>query len=213
VAGLAAHLTSDPQRMAPDPGTIPQQPLLALRAYVESFSETQLYSVIMNSSARTFYTRLLFKRISKLVEQKVISAFARQHLDRASEEIQGLLLAQRPAGRRDILFLWAHKLHETQLRLKAVVREAKAFRDCIKLGHKAGDLGSPALQVLREKLEALNEYYEDSYRDRKADEYRNFSALVGDSCSIVETFAGSYRDVSPQMPPQAVDTYPAHYLL
>jgi hypothetical protein len=116
-------------------------------------------------------------------------------------------------GEENILFLWAHKLHETQLRLKAVVREAKVFRDCIKLGHKAGDLGSPALQVLREKLEALNEYYEDSYRDRKADEYRNFGVLVGDSCSIVETFADSYRDVSPQIPPQAVDTYPAHYLL
>jgi hypothetical protein len=141
------------------------RPLPALQAHVESFSETQLYSVIMNSSARTFYTRLLFKRISKLVEQNVINAFARQHPDRAFEEIQGLLLAQRPAGQSEYLVLVAHKLRETHLRLKAVIREAKVFRDCIKLSHEAGDLGSPALQVLREKLEALNEYYEDSYRE------------------------------------------------
>src|ERR1700722_4699337 len=37
------------------------QPLFALRKYVEGFSERQLNSVVLNSSARTFYTRLLFK--------------------------------------------------------------------------------------------------------------------------------------------------------
>jgi hypothetical protein len=34
------------------------QPLFALRQHVEGFSERQLNSVVMNSSARTFYTRL-----------------------------------------------------------------------------------------------------------------------------------------------------------
>jgi hypothetical protein len=141
------------------------QPLFALRKYVEGFSERQLNSVVLNSSARTFYTRLLFKRISKLVEQKAINGFATQHPDRAFEESQGLLIEQRPATRREYLVTVAHRLHETHLRLKAVIREAKVFRDYIKLAKEAQDLEFPAMQVLKEKLEALNEYYEDSYRE------------------------------------------------
>ena len=39
------------------------------------------------------------------------------------------------------------------------------FRDYIKLAKEAQDLEFPAMQVLKEKLEALNEYYEDSYRE------------------------------------------------
>lgn len=141
------------------------QPLSALREHVEAFSESQLYSVVMNSSAKPTYTRLLSKRISKLVEQKAINGFATQHPDRAFEESQGLLITQRPATRGEYLVTVAHRLRETQLRLKAVIREARAFRECIKFGQEAGDLGFSALQALRAKLEALNEYYEDSYRE------------------------------------------------
>jgi hypothetical protein len=141
------------------------QPGSALREYVETFSEKQLYSVIMNSSTKPTYTRLLFKRIEKLVEQKAINDFATRHPDRAFEELQGLLLAQRPATRAEYIVTVAHKLHEAHLRLKAVIREAKEFRECIKIAQEAGDLRfPPALQVLREKLEALNEYYEDAFR-------------------------------------------------
>jgi len=141
------------------------QPLFALRQHVEGFSERQLNSVVMNSSARTLYTRLLFKRISKLVEQKAINGFATRHPDRAFEESQGLLIEQRPATRGEYLVIVAHRLHETHLRLKAVIREARVFRDCIMIATEARDLEFPAMQVLKEKLEALNEYYEDPYRE------------------------------------------------
>jgi hypothetical protein len=141
------------------------QPVSALREHVETFSEQQLYSVIMNSSTKPTYTRLLFKRIEKLVEQKAINGFATQHPDRAFEELQGLLLAQRPATRAEYIVTVAHRLHEAHLRLKSVIREAKVFRECIKLAQEAGDLRfPPVLQVLREKLEALNEHYEDAFR-------------------------------------------------
>jgi hypothetical protein len=141
------------------------QPVAALREHVETFSEQQLYSVIMNSSTKPTYTRLLFKRIEKLVEQKAINGFATQHPDRAFEELQGLLLAQRPATRAEYIVTLAHRLHEAHLRLKAVIREAKVFRECIEIAQEAGDLQfPPALQVLREKLEALNEHYEDAFR-------------------------------------------------
>jgi hypothetical protein len=99
------------------------------------------------------------------VEQKAINGFATRHPDRAFEESQGLLIGQRPATRGEYLVTVAHRLHETHLRLKAVIREARLFRDCITIAKEARDLEFPAMQVLKEKLEALNEYYEDSYRE------------------------------------------------
>jgi hypothetical protein len=146
------------------------QPLPALLEYLDTMSERQLFAAIMNPSAKTFYTRLLLKRISKVLEQKTVHNFATQHLERAFEESQGLLIMQRPALRSEYLVRLVHGLNESRLRLRAVIREARVFRDNIREGFRAGGLNTPALELLKGKLEALNEYYDVACQELRGEE-------------------------------------------
>jgi hypothetical protein len=124
----------------------------------------------MNPSAKTFYTRLLLKRISKVLEQKAVHDFATQHLEIAFVESQGLLIRRRPMTRGEYLIQLVHGHNESRLRLRAVIKEARVFRDSIKEAFQAGDLNMSALELLKEKLEALNEYYDVAYQELKGEE-------------------------------------------
>jgi hypothetical protein len=61
-----------------------------------------------------------------------------------------------------------HGLNESQLRLRAVIREARVFRDSIREAFRAGRLNISALGLLRGKLEALIEYYDEAVSGAEA---------------------------------------------
>jgi hypothetical protein len=203
------------------------QPLPALREYLDAKSERQLFTAIMNSSTKTFYTRLMLKRISKVLEQKAIHNYATQHLERAFEESQGLLIMQRPVSRGEYLVRLVHGLTESRVRLRAVIREARLFRDNIGEAFRAEGLNASALELLRGKLEALNEYYDEAYQELRGEEvpemlmdsrrtqfwYTPLHELTKPALLISTPADAPYRDPHPHTPPptppaHAVDAYP-----
>ena len=72
---------------------------------------------------------------------------------------------QRPATRSEYLVRLVHRLNESRLRLRPVIREARVFLNSIGEAFRAGRLNISALELLRGKLEALNEYYDEACQE------------------------------------------------
>ena len=146
------------------------QTLPELEDHLNTMSQLQLSEAIMNKSAKDYYTRMLLKRILKVREQKTVNNFASQDLERAFEESQGLLIMQRPRNRTEYLVMIMHKLDESRRRLRVVTREATVFRDAIGEAIRTAYLNPAQIERLRGKLEALNEYYDDAYKELRREE-------------------------------------------
>jgi hypothetical protein len=138
--------------------------LPGFRGFLDRLTLSELLHAIDSREACAFYVRLMQGRMFKLQEKNTIYRLAEQDLPESFAINLGLRIEERAKSPTEYLAAVAEKQLMAQVRLGATLKEARVLRDQINRAYKLRALEDDVLELLRPRVLALEQHYNDEWR-------------------------------------------------